>query len=820
MEGGAEKRRSLLADSALLSVAIIWGLNFVIIKDAIADTGPMTYLLWRHVAAAMMLAAVMPRTVRETTRRDWLYGAVLGLFLFIGLATQTIGLQWTTPGKSGFITSLYIVMVPFLYWIVARRSPGWTQVGGAVLATVGLGLLSLRGGFGMSKGDLLTLVGALGFAAQIAATGFFAPRPARSAGAHADRRGGVLFVVVTPFVEHITWDFGWQGWAAIFWTALSGTVFGFLVQAWAQKSTTSTRAAVILGLEGLFAAAFGLMFGMDVLNWRFIAGAVLILAGVIVIETLPGRRGEFNPADVLRAPTDPRTPRRPPRARPFPSGGPAGTLGLQRLDHTRVGGRVDWDWDDGPPQDTPKGAPRDDPRLPDETPPDDAPDSPTFADAIEHFDRSTPPPDDDERTQVIRMPGGRRRSGVGRSSAFSCRSRAASAEDHRGRPARDGGERGRVLRGPGFVVQAPGAAASGPRRGASTPPQADPAAAARRAGRDRRHHRLDRGARRARLRRHQEPDRPDPQDLDRRALHAGGRPAAAHGGRGGGLAPAGSHGAAVVTSPRARRGPGHTGAAALCVVVAAALAGCGGKTSADSQTQQSGPPPSPAPGVLAWAAGEQGDVLGTRDGGAHWTRWSFFLHETGVDVDFSDAATGWLATDAGTVLRSTDSGKDLEGDQGVLAAGQGARRRRRRPRLGGLQRDGAAGEPTGSYVFRTSDGGATWERAGFGGAQLADVSFADARHGVLVALDRIWTTSDGGGNWVLRRSIPLTVLEQVATGDPRHAWSWGGARRRASASSSRRATKDALGAAELEAPGRRATSSRGDRLLRPRPAYG
>ena len=296
----ARPRRALLADAALLSVAILWGLNFVVIKDAIADTGPMTYLLWRHVLAALMLAAVMPRTALQTRRRDWLYGGVLGVFLFVAFATQTIGLQWTTPGKSGFITSLYIVMVPFLYWIVARRSPGWAQVGGAVLATVGLGFLSFRGGFGMSKGDLLTLIGALGFAAQIAATGFFAPRTKPAVLALTQIvAAAALFVIVTPFVEHVTWDFGWRAWAAIVWTALAGTVFGFLVQAWAQKSTTSTRAGVILGLEGLFAAAFGLLFGLDVLSWRFAVGAALILAGVIVIETLPGRRGEPNPADVL-----------------------------------------------------------------------------------------------------------------------------------------------------------------------------------------------------------------------------------------------------------------------------------------------------------------------------------------------------------------------------------------------------------------------------------------------------------------------------------------------------------------------------------------
>ena len=190
--------------------------------------------------------------------------------------------------------------MPFLYWVVARRSPGWTQIGGAVLATAGLGFLSLQGGAGMSSGDLLTLGSTVVFAGQIVATGFFAPRTTPAVLALTQIvAAAALFVVVTPVAEHVTWDVGWQGWAAILWTALFGTVFGFLVQAWAQKSTTSTRAGVILGLEGLFAAAFGLLFGMDVLSWRFVIGSALILAGVIVIETLPGRRGEPNPADVL-----------------------------------------------------------------------------------------------------------------------------------------------------------------------------------------------------------------------------------------------------------------------------------------------------------------------------------------------------------------------------------------------------------------------------------------------------------------------------------------------------------------------------------------
>jgi drug/metabolite transporter (DMT)-like permease len=289
----SDRRRALLADAALLSVAVVWGFNFIVIKDAIGATGPMTYLLWRHVVAALMLVVVMPRTVRQVRRADWLYGAVLGLFLFVAFATQTIGLQWTTPGKNGFITSLDIVMVPFLFWLIARRSPGWVQIGGALLAVAGLGSLTLHEGLSMGKGDLLTLVCALGFAAQITATGFFAPRtrPALLALTQV-AAAAVLFVAATPFMEHVGVGFGWKGWTAIVWTAVSGTLYGFIVQAWALKSTSSTHAAVVLGLEGLFAGVFGVAFGRDVLTWRFALGGALILVGVLLIELAPSRPGE------------------------------------------------------------------------------------------------------------------------------------------------------------------------------------------------------------------------------------------------------------------------------------------------------------------------------------------------------------------------------------------------------------------------------------------------------------------------------------------------------------------------------------------------
>jgi photosystem II stability/assembly factor-like uncharacterized protein len=165
----------------------------------------------------------------------------------------------------------------------------------------------------------------------------------------------------------------------------------------------------------------------------------------------------------------------------------------------------------------------------------------------------------------------------------------------------------------------------------------------------------------------------------------------------------------------------------------------------------------------------------TSDGGASWKRQKFFLPQRGVDVAFIDARTGWLVTDAGTVLATTDGGagwsvaEKVSLDVKAIAAVDADT-----AWLAG-NAVGAAGEPGVSAVLRTTDGGTTWKRTSFGDALLADVGFTDARHGVLVALDRIWSTRDGGRTWRLRKQLPMTVLTSVAAGDSRQAWvaGWG-----------------------------------------------
>jgi photosystem II stability/assembly factor-like uncharacterized protein len=215
-------------------------------------------------------------------------------------------------------------------------------------------------------------------------------------------------------------------------------------------------------------------------------------------------------------------------------------------------------------------------------------------------------------------------------------------------------------------------------------------------------------------------------------------------------------------------------ALAVTVVALAALTGCGGKGT-QAPEHPFGEPPAPAASVHAWAAGESGDLLVTADGGADWKRQKFYLPQRGIDVTFSDVQSGWLVTDAGTVLATADGGASWTVVEKVRLDVKAIAATDYRTAWIAGNAVGAAGEPGVSAVLRTTDGGETWTRTSFGDALLADVAFSDRRHGVLVALDRIWSTHDGGRTWRLRKQFPMTVLTSVAVDDGRQAWvaGWG-----------------------------------------------
>jgi drug/metabolite transporter (DMT)-like permease len=219
----------------------------------------------------------------------WWPGALTGVFLFCGYSMQTQGLRFTTAPKSAFLTGLASVMVPLLGALVYKTRPQISEVVGVLVAIAGLGLMTLQGAVGsIGRGDLLTLLGALGFAAHIVALGHFSEHMSfeflsvMQVGTAAVLSLGLCWWVERPHVE-------WRPVVvcAILITGFLATALAFTVQAWAQQFTTSTRTALIYMLEPVFAWITSYVWAGENLTGRAAVGAVLILGGVMLVEMKP-----------------------------------------------------------------------------------------------------------------------------------------------------------------------------------------------------------------------------------------------------------------------------------------------------------------------------------------------------------------------------------------------------------------------------------------------------------------------------------------------------------------------------------------------------
>ena len=286
-------RLRLYADLSIILLAVAWGGSFVLVKFALSDISPILFLTLRFTIGTAALAALLGRRVRDIGAREWKAGLVTGACLAAGLVLQTIGLQSTTPAKSAFVTSMYIVTVPLLAALVYRIKPRWSEIGGVAAAGIGMMLLTLPPGkFTIERGDILTLGGAVCFAFHIMAMSHYAPKIAYEALALTQVAvvaaicGASFWWAETPFVR-------WSGAlaAAILFAGIVFTAVAFVAQSWAQQYTAATRAALLFSMEPVFAALYSHYLMGETLPARGIWGAALILAGVILVELKPVTSG-------------------------------------------------------------------------------------------------------------------------------------------------------------------------------------------------------------------------------------------------------------------------------------------------------------------------------------------------------------------------------------------------------------------------------------------------------------------------------------------------------------------------------------------------
>lgn len=287
VNGRLTQSKRLLATGSLLVVTLAWGSTFTVMKNAIARQPVLDFLFTRFAVATVAMFVIRPALLfhfgKSFSRAVLVKGSVLGIFLGFGYIAQTFGLERVAASSSGFITGLFVLFTPLLGALLFGEKLGpraWLAV---LLATGGLALLSLRG-WSIGRGELLTLLCAILFAAHIVGLGRW------SAGLDPYALTVVQLVTVSLLTGVTSLSGGFQPppdlgvWGAVGLTAILATAVAFVIQTWAQSLIPPTRAAVIMTMEPAFAALFAVLIGKEILTFRTLAGGVLVMAAIYLME--------------------------------------------------------------------------------------------------------------------------------------------------------------------------------------------------------------------------------------------------------------------------------------------------------------------------------------------------------------------------------------------------------------------------------------------------------------------------------------------------------------------------------------------------------
>ena len=282
------RQTTTLATLGLLAMTAVWGSTFVLIKDVVGRMPVADFLAVRFLIGAGVMLALFARPVWRLGRQQLLRGLLLGGLYGVGQLLQTWGLALIAPSISGFVTGMYVVFTPILaVLLLRRRMPAVTWLAVA-LSTAGLALLSLNG-LSVDLGVWLTLVSAVLYALHIVGLGQWS-RPGEAFGMSAVQMLAIAAVCLLATAPHgPVWPPDRNAWLAILYMALIAGAGAMLMQTWAQSHLPATRAAIVMTTEPVFAAAFAVLFGSDVLGWRMLAGGALVLAAMYLVELAPRR---------------------------------------------------------------------------------------------------------------------------------------------------------------------------------------------------------------------------------------------------------------------------------------------------------------------------------------------------------------------------------------------------------------------------------------------------------------------------------------------------------------------------------------------------
>ena len=285
------RRSSLSATLALLGITAMWGSTFFLIRDLLVRVPTLDFLAVRFAIASLALLVVAPRAVARLSPASRRSAVVLGLLYGVAQILQTAGLAHTAASVSGFITGMYVVLTPVFAAALLRTRITALTWGAVLLAAAGLAVLTLNG-LSVGYGEAITLVAAMLYALHIVGLGAWST-PHEALGMSI-----VQIVVITLVCLAATAPDGivlpqtTGDWLSVVYMALFAGALALVGQTWAQAHLAPTRSALIMSMEPVFAAFFAVLLGGESFTLRMVAGGLMVLAAMLVVELAPRRKVE------------------------------------------------------------------------------------------------------------------------------------------------------------------------------------------------------------------------------------------------------------------------------------------------------------------------------------------------------------------------------------------------------------------------------------------------------------------------------------------------------------------------------------------------
>ncbi len=284
----SNRKKSFMADMSLFFVSLLWGGGFVAVKDAVNNVSPLYMMSIRFIFSAIPLALIFHKKFKNIKKQDIISGLIIGSFLFSAFTAQTIGIQYTNAGKQAFLTTVYVVIIPFLVWIVDKNKPDCYSIMSTVLAFIGIAFLSINSGFklDMNLGDWLTLISAFLFAAHIISVAHFT-KGTNPIVLSVLQLGfaGIMSLISALIFEPKFNGISNDALFSMSYIVVFSTMIPFLIQNVAQKYTHPNHVGIILSFESVFGAILSVIFLKDVFTINMIIGCIIIFAAVIISET-------------------------------------------------------------------------------------------------------------------------------------------------------------------------------------------------------------------------------------------------------------------------------------------------------------------------------------------------------------------------------------------------------------------------------------------------------------------------------------------------------------------------------------------------------